>query len=267
MTKKIAAAVTGVICLALIISGTVSWYLSQDITKLNKFTWSAEAEPDIKVSLEEDFEPWVKKRVFVKNDKDSTDPVIVRVRFEEFAKVSGGTLSINNSGIFTADTLDNYKSDSTVVPEAVNVQFSDHVITMDRWLDSGMQLMDSNKKALWVIDTDGWVYYTGAIKAGSQSEMLLANVAKKSSDENFLNETYNGNNVAMEYYMNVRLQAISADLNSYALSEDNPGYVRDWNNKQGAEITASADGYNIMLNSQCTVNADKLIRAVSAAVQ
>ena len=261
--KRTIAILASIVSLALIVTSTVAWVLQQDVTKLNKFTWTGELDQKITVELKEDFVPWQNKDVYVANQNDSTDPAIVRVRFEEFVKVTGGSMDVDKNGIFKSDTLSELKADSTVAPKAVTVLFSDRTMTMKQWLDSDKPLADENGTAYWVMDTDGWCYYTKALKPGEQSELLLDNVMKKSEEKSFLPSIYGGNNVAMDYNVNVRLQAMSVDLISYALAEDNADYPRDWANKDGCEITKYENGYDITENSKITDNADSLVRAVS----
>ncbi|MCQ4022485.1 MULTISPECIES: hypothetical protein [unclassified Ruminococcus] len=263
LNKKIIAILAAIVSLALVVTSTVAWCLQQDITKLNKFTWTGELDQKITVDIQEDFTPWVNKDVFVVNEKDSTDPAIIRVRLEEFVKVTGGTEDVDKKAVLTTKTLNELKCDSSVSPKAVTVLFSDHTMTMEEWLAKDKPLADENGVAYWVIDTDGWCYYTKALKPGEKSQPLLDNVMKKSEEKSFLPSVYGGNDVVMDYNMNVRLQAMSVDLSSYALPEDNEEYARDWANKDGCEITKYENGYDITDNSKITDNADALVRSVS----
>lgn len=265
--KRTVAILACIVSAALVVTGTMAWVLQQDITKLNQFTWTGERDQKITVDLDEDFTPWLNKDVYVTNESDSTDPAIVRVRFEEFIKVTGGAQDIDENAVFTAAELKELKSDSVVAPKAIDVLFSDRTMTMRFWLDNEKPLEDSNGAGYWVIDTDGWCYYTKPLMPGEKTELLLDNVTKKSDAADFLPSIYGGNNVAMDYYMNVRLQAMSVDLSSYALSEDNDEYARDWANKDGCEITKYEGGYDITSTSKITDNADELVRAVSESYQ
>lgn len=263
LSKKTIAILAGIVSLALIVTSTVAWCLQEDITKLNQFTWTGERDQEITVDLEEEFSPWLNKDVYVSSEADSTDPAIVRVRFEEFVKVTGGSADVDTNAVFKTDALNALKADSTVAPEAVTVIFSDRTMTIDKWIDSDKPLEDENGAGYWVIDTDGWCYYTKPLNPGEKSELLLDNVVKKSDEESFLTSIYGGNEVAMDYYVNVRLQAMSVDLSSYALEEDSEEYARDWANENGCEITEYNNGYDITETSKITDNADELVRAVS----
>lgn len=260
LKKRTVAVLALVLSLAIVVTGTMAWCLQQDITKLNKFEWTGERNQKITVDLDEDFTPWINKDVFVTSESDSTDPAIVRVRFEEFVKVNGGAQNVDKKAVFTATEL---KADSVVAPKAVVILFSDHTMTMQTWLDKNKPLEDSEGAGYWVIDTDGWCYYTKPLMPGAKTELLLDNVTKKNNASDFLPSIYGGNSVSMNYYMNVRLQAMSVDLSSYALSEDNAEYSRDWANKNGCEITKYDNGYDIMTTSKITDNADGLVRDIS----
>lgn len=262
--KRTIAVLACIVSLALVATGTFAWVLQQDVTKLNKFTWEGELDQKITVELDEDFTPWVNKDIWITNSKDSTEPAIVRVRFEEFVKVTGGAQEVNEKGIFKTSVLTDFKADSTVAPDAISVIFSKQTITMKQWLDLSKPLADENGNAYWVIDTDGWCYYTAPLKPGEKSQLLLDNVLKNSADKQFLPSIYGGNSVSMDYYVNVRLQAMSVDLSSYNLDETSEEYSRDWANKDGCEITKYNNGYDITDTSKITDNADALVRAVSA---
>lgn len=263
--KKIVAILAGVVSLALIVTSTVAWCLQEDITKLNKFTWTGERDQEITVDLEEEFSPWLNKDVYVSNEADSTDPAIVRVRFEEFIKVTGGSMDVDANAIFKASALNDFKADSATAPKAVEMLFSNRTMTMDKWIDSGKPLEDANGAAYWVLDSDGWCYYTKPLNPGEKSELLLDNVMKKNENKDFLTSIYGGNEVQMDFYVNVRLQAMSVDLSSYALDENDEDYPRDWANKDGSEITKYNNGYDIIETSKITDNADELVRAINSS--
>ena len=78
--KKRTAVAAVATAAALVLTGTFAWVMQKDQTELNKFT--AKDPGTYKVELKEDFNPWVNKDVWVENQGDN--PVVVRVRFEEF---------------------------------------------------------------------------------------------------------------------------------------------------------------------------------------
>lgn len=263
--KRTIAVLACIVSLALVATGTFAWVLQQDVTKLNKFTWTGELDQKITVIIEEDFTPWVNKDIYITSEKESTESAIVRVRFEEFVKVTGGAQEVNESGVFKTAVLTDSRADSTVAPEAVSVVFSKQTITMRQWLSSSKPMEDASGNPYWVIDDDGWCYYTASLKPGEKSLLLLDNVLKDSTDKEFLPSVYGGNSVTMDYYMNIRVQTMSVDLSSYNLDEASEDYPRDWANENGCEITKYNNGYDITDTSKITDNADALVRAVSAA--
>ena len=81
--KKRTAVVASAVAAALLLSGTFAWNMATDQTKLNEF--QASDPGDYNVKLNENFDPsdpWANKDVYVTNISDN--PVIVRVRLEEF---------------------------------------------------------------------------------------------------------------------------------------------------------------------------------------
>lgn len=284
--KKRTAVVAAATAAALVLTGTFAWVMKNDQTKLNKFT--AKDPGTYEVELKEDFDPnnpWANKDVWVENKGDN--PVIVRVRLEEFYDLefrNGTTYNIkegysqgsdNGSAIFKvpggSELADDLTADSsTGIDKNVILKFGENgtgVTTMEKW-----NAMDANAKAAvkWVIDKDGWCYYTKALLYGEKTSHLLDDV--DFNEDLFLkshSKPYN-----LDYKINVRLQAISADL------EDFGSHLNDmqWTNvayidADGNEVTDNAgrvitederaDNYEILADSTITDEAMALVTGIA----
>ena len=248
--KKRTAVVAAATAAALLLSGTFAWNMATDQTKLNEFSESDKG--NYGVELKENFDPndpWANKDVYVTNTEDN--PVIVRVRLEEFYDLTyrNGTEynkpegyakgDADGSAIFTPDAGDTLNDDKTAdsatkLNEKISLLFGAGVVTMAEY-----NAMDANAKAAvkWVVDTDGWCYYTQALLAGETTEYLLDKATfNKDVFDAAYDSPYN-----LDYRINVRLQAISADL------EDFGSHLNDmqWTNvayidADGNEVTDNA---------------------------
>ncbi|MCQ4022482.1 MULTISPECIES: hypothetical protein [unclassified Ruminococcus] len=283
--KKRTAVIAAATAAALVLTGTVAWNMATDQTKLNEFT---EKDPGkYEVELDENFDtadPWLNKDVFVKNNGDN--PVIVRVRLEEFYDLTyrnGTDYNVaegysqtppteGSSAIFKADALtastgqdgNNYKAadSSTHLTDKVALNFNEGVATMAEY-----NAMDDTAKAAikWVVDSDGWCYYTRALLAGETTEYLLDDV---DFNEEIFDAAYDAP-YNLDYKINVRLQAISADLDDFGshLNDEqwtNVAYI----DNEGNEITDNAgriiaddadNNYEILDNSTITDEALELV--------
>ncbi|MCQ4022483.1 MULTISPECIES: hypothetical protein [unclassified Ruminococcus] len=270
--KKRTAVIAAATAAALVLTGTVAWNMATDQTKLNEFT---EKDPGkYEVELDENFDkadPWLNKDVFVKNNGDN--PVIVRVRLEEFYDLTyrnGTDYNVaegysqtppteGSSAIFKADALtastgqdgNNYKAadSSTHLTDKVALNFNEGVATMAEY-----NAMDDTAKAAikWVVDSDGWCYYTRALLAGETTEYLLDDV---DFNEEIFDVAYDAP-YNLDYKINVRLQAISADLVDYG-AKDNKA---QWTNVDGGrEIAATDNPFEITANSDITDDAENLV--------
>ena len=222
--KKRTAIVAAATAAALVLSGTFAWNMATDQTKLNEFSESDKG--NYGVELKENFDPndpWANKDVYVTNTEDN--PVIVRVRLEEFYDLTyrNGTEynkpegyangDADGSAIFTPDTDDTLNDDNTAdsatkLNEKISLLFGAGVVTMAEY-----NAMDADAKAAvkWVVDTDGWCYYTQALLAGETTEYLLDKATfNKDVFDAAYDSPYN-----LDYRINVRLQAISADLEDF----------------------------------------------------
>lgn len=280
--KKRTAVVAAATAAALVLSGTFAWNMATDQTKLNEF--SASDKGNYGVELKENFDPndpWANKDVYVTNTEDN--PVIVRVRLEEFYDVSyrNGTsyntkegyaegtdgssaiFNVPNDSALTGTDADS----STNLDKLITLHFAENVVSMAEY-----NAMDADAKAAvkWVVDTDGWCYYTQALLAGETTKYLLDDV--DFDEEEFIkkyNAPYN-----LDYRINVRLQAISADL------EDFGSHLNDmqWTNvayidADGNEVTDNAgrvitederaDNYEITADSTITDEAMALVTGIA----
>ena len=281
--KKRTAVVAAATAAALVLSGTFAWNMATDQTKLNEFSESDKG--NYGVELKENFDPndpWANKDVYVTNTEDN--PVIVRVRLEEFYDLTyrNGTEynkpegyahgDADGSAIFTPDAGDTLNDDNTAdsatkLNEKISLLFGAGVVTMAEY-----NAMDANAKAevKWVVDTDGWCYYTQALLAGETTEYLLDKATfNKDVFDAAYDSPYN-----LDYRINVRLQAISADL------EDFGSHLNDmqWTNvayidADGNEVTDNAgrvitederaDNYEITADSTITDEAMALVTGIA----
>lgn len=279
--KKRTAVLATACAAALLLSGTFAWNMAADQTLLNEFEESDKGIYD--VELDENFDPenpWDNKDVFVTNKGDN--PVIVRVRLEEFYDLTyrNGTEynkpegyengDEGSSAIFNAptdSTLTGTNADSsTKLDDKITLIFGSDVVTMADWNNPDVDTTN----AKWVIDEDGWCYYTRALLAGETTEYLL-------DDVNFNKEIFDAaydSPYNLDYRINVRLQAISADL------EDFGSHLNDaqWTNvayldADGNEVTDNAgrviaedgreDNYEITADSTITDDAVALVTGIS----
>ena len=281
--KKRTAVVAAATAAALLLSGTFAWNMATDQTKLNEFSESDKG--NYGVELKENFDPndpWANKDVYVTNTEDN--PVIVRVRLEEFYDLTyrNGTeynkpegyanRDADGSAIFTPDAGDTLNDDKTAdsatkLNEKISLLFGAGVVTMAEY-----NAMDADAKAAvkWVVDTDGWCYYTQALLAGETTEYLLDKATfNKDVFDAAYDSPYN-----LDYRINVRLQAISADL------EDFGSHLNDmqWTNvayidADGNEVTDNAgrvitqderaDNYEILADSTITDEAMALVTGIA----
>lgn len=239
--KKRTAVIAVASAAALVLSGTVAWNMATDQTKLNELP--KDDPGNYAVKLNEDFDkanPWANKDVWATNEGDNT--VIVRMRLEEFYDISyrkdatynnkEGYTTDNNTGkaIFnpTDSTLTETDADSsTELDKAITLHFGPNVMTMDAW-QADKEYTDDTGKGYWVIDKDGWCYYTKALAATESTEWLLDDV---DLDAEKLKETYKPP-YELDYYINVRLQAMSADLADFGATDD----TAQWTNIGGRQI-------------------------------
>lgn len=284
--KKRTAVVAAATAAALVLTGTFAWVMKNDLTKLNKFT--AKDPGTYEVELKEDFDPdapWDNKDVWVENKGDN--PVIVRVRLEEFYDLeyrNGTTYNIkeglangdsDGKAIFNvpggSELADDLTADSsTGIDKNVILKFGENgtgVTTMEKW-----NAMEADAKAAvkWVIDTDGWCYYTKALLYGEKTSYLLDDV--DFNEDLFLkshSKPYN-----LDYKINVRLQAISADLEDFGshlndMQWTNVAYIDDngveHSDNKGRVIAEDErdDNYEILDDSTITNNAMALVTGIA----
>lgn len=283
-SKKRTAVVAAACAAALLLSGTFAWNLATDQTILNKFNKNDSG--DYNVDLEENFDPnnpWVNKDVYVTNTGEN--PVIVRVRLEEFYDLTyrnGTEYDVkegytngdeNTSAIFKPQTTvadDSADQSSTKLNDSVSLLFGTNgdgsVVTMAEF-----NAMNDTEKSLvkWVIDTDGWCYYTRALLAGESTEYLL----DKADFNREIFESIYGSPYDLNYYINVRLQAISADLEDFGSHLDD----NQWTNcayldTDGNDVIDNAgrvicnderaDNFEITANSTITDSARDLVLGI-----
>lgn len=286
--KKRTAVVAAATAAALLLTGTFAWVMKNDLTKLNKFT--AKDPGTYEVELKEDFDPdapWDNKDVWVENKGDN--PVIVRVRLEEFYDLeyrNGTTYNIkeglangdsDGKAIFNvpggSELADNLTADSsTGIDKNVILKFGENgtgVTTMEKW-----NAMEADAKAAvkWVIDTDGWCYYTKALLYGEKTSYLLDDV--DFNEALFLeshSKPYN-----LDYKINVRLQAISADLEDFGSHLNDMQWTNtDYVNGEGKTVVDKdnagrvisederADNYEITADSTITDEAMALVTGIA----
>lgn len=240
--KKRTAVIAVASAAALVLSGTVAWNMATDQTKLNELP--KDDPGNYAVKLNEDFDkanPWDNKDVWATNEGDNT--VIVRMRLEEFYDISYRkdatynnkegytTNSTTGNAIFnvpTGSTLTAKDADSsTELDKSITLHFGPNVMTMDAW-QAYKKYTDDTGKGYWVIDKDGWCYYTKALAATESTEWLLDDVDLNADK---LKETYKPP-YELDYYINVRLQAMSADLADFGATDK----TAQWTNIGGRQI-------------------------------
>ena len=280
--KKRTAVAAVATAAALVLSGTFAWNMATDQTKLNEFSESDKG--NYGVELKENFDPndpWANKDVYVTNTEDN--PVIVRVRLEEFYDLTyrNGTeynkpegyanRDADGSAIFTPDADDTLNDDNTAdsatkLNEKISLLFGAGVVTMAEY-----NAMDADAKAAvkWVVDTDGWCYYTQALLAGETTEYLLDKATfNKDVFDAAYDSPYN-----LDYRINVRLQAISADLEDFGshlndMQWTNVAYIDDYGNEvrddKGRVIADDpTNDYEILDDSTITNDAMALVTGIA----
>lgn len=239
--KKAAVTVAAVLIIALLTGGAFAWKdFSQSYT--NRFRGSGDND----VILHDDFEPGVKKDVYVENGGDA--PVIVRVRLDEYFEVAGVTLwgedstsqdkaswiahlydqdddftvcdcpahkyfdweMLGSDKIYSPGTNPIGKWDYSNDADTVSTLPTNAPVTMAYYAELKAKAAantltaaektewDRINTGCWVLDDDGWAYWSILLKKGEATNLLLSNVTLK--DGGVLDDNY-------YYAINVILQA------------------------------------------------------------
>jgi len=232
--KKFAAVTAGVLAAALLIGGAFAWTdFSQSAT--NRFR--GHVDPD--VVLHDDFEAGVNKDVYVENagDPDTAPDLIVRVKFNEYLQIGEnpivGTDPSDKSTWKThtfnpdadscnLDTHDYYTWEmtgekKTYKPGTGNT--GNYTYTVDQTFPDGTVAKETLAKAApvtmaeyiatkasytgparWILDTDGWCYWSELLAPGTATNLLLDDVVRtaKGFDDNHA------------YFIDVLLEASNA---------------------------------------------------------
>ncbi|MCQ4115174.1 right-handed parallel beta-helix repeat-containing protein [Ruminococcus sp. zg-921] len=273
--KKRTAVVAAAAATALVLTGTVAWNMAQDQTVLNELP--KENTGEYNVLLDEDFDPanpWANKDVWAENTGDNT--VIVRMRLEEFYDITyrNGNTYNNKEGYSTdnttanaifnvpgASTLTGNDADSsTELDNSITLHFGPNVMTIDAWQQAGSPYADADGKGYWVIDADGWCYYTKALAASEKTEWLLDDV---DLDKDILTQTYKPP-YELSYKINVRLQAMSADLADFGSETDNAQWTYLGTSSDGRYITADqrTDDFEILNDQTISDSAKALVMGI-----
>lgn len=279
--KKRTTLVMAIVCgLALIITGTSAWIMAKDATKLNNFIYEGHSvDTDLDVSIAENFDhsdpkgkAWENKDVWIENN--SAEDVIIRVRFEETMDITGALDSSDNTGgpkvgIFGTDgsfgNLSGLKGVSRVKPDTISFYFQDRVIKIDDWNSQ----KENEKEPYWIMDDDGWFYYSTYLKGktgdtATKSRMLLDRVGRL-SDEDM--ETKYGGKVRMDYHINIRLQAISADFTYGDGTYGKTDVPEQWTYTKGRTIFKNTDPdiskYESGIASRITPEGDAIVMAIN----
>lgn len=226
--RKMAVVTAVVLVAALLVGGAFAWTdMSQSIINRLRGT----ADPD--VLLHDDFASGVNKDVYVENTGNVD--LVVRVRFDEFLQV-GNEVIVGESSE-TPEKWVTRKFVSPMVPDAAgklptknyhdwsmtgnekvykpgtgemgnytyteNQKFDDgtvakktlgkaSVMTMEQWKAS------DKTAACWILDTDGWCYWSKLLEKGTATNLLLDNVTLSPTD--YPDDNYS-------YFINVVLEA------------------------------------------------------------
>lgn len=215
-TKKKFAAITAmVLCIALLAGGVFAWTdFSQSF--INRFRGGVTAD----VLLHDDFEPWQNKDVYVENTGDQN--LIVRVKFNEFLQIGNDFIvgsdpndkstwephlfdgcALATHEYFTWFMSGNQKTYLHGTSEQGNDDWSAHTpedpgdigpngqmfgrtaasaptMTMAEWIAS------DRSAVCWILDTDGWAYWSQLLGKGEATNLLLDNVTLENKpDDNF----------------------------------------------------------------------------------
>lgn len=267
--KKRTAVIAVASAAALVLSGTVAWNMATDQTKLNELP--KDDPGNYAVKLYENFDkanPWDNKDVWATNEGDNT--VIVRMRLEEFYDISYRINdTYNNKEGYTKDKttgnaifnvpdgseLNGKDADSsTELDKSITLHFGQNVMTMAKWETGGKKYADDDGKGYWVIDEDGWCYYTKALAATESTEWLLDDVDLNADN---LKETYKPP-YELDYYINVRLQAMSADLADFGATDKGA----QWTNINGRIIERTENKFENTSDQTISAAARALVMGI-----
>lgn len=297
MRRTIVIILTIIIAGCLTATGSVAWVMARDGSALNNlFLQTNDTPPEGRVNAREDFDGWEKKQVWAENN--SAYDAIVRMRLEEFLNIHGsmeGQRIESARDIFKANDL--MESSDVLFPgkhassgigfkdniQAVWIHFPVHAYTESEWINMGRPLTQ-NGSPLWICMDDGWFYYTdyltkgtdynestGEYTGGGISRDLIEKL-EKADDITLWNKF--GRNVEINYFINVRLEAMSADLSDYGSTDDPKQWTNLVNNYEGGKdmgqgnailaIPGKPNNYEVRTNTAVTEgsSADILIKMV-----